>query len=175
MSPIPDLAISCQDAIEVDVLVGGYGFDNITNDNGNEILPFQSVNNHFLQNNDDTSTIISESILESNSDPFEFVNYDSKLDVEPSALSLQKLSQSIRGSKENPGKICIENSSDVLFGSKTFFTGPVVIKQFIAESDTANTYQKEEYSDVPDSSEISNYIFFHLQLFSANKINCSQK
>lgn len=30
------------------------------------------------------------------------------------------------------GNICVENSSDISFGNKTYFNGPVVIKQFVA-------------------------------------------
>lgn len=30
------------------------------------------------------------------------------------------------------GNICVQNSTDVSFGNKTFFNGPVVIKHFIA-------------------------------------------
>lgn len=113
--------------------------------NENKTLPYNF--------NDDTSTLAStnDSIFISSTD-----HNDIELAIKSTAFPLQNIGQSKRGSNQNPGNISVEHSSDVLFGSKTFFTGPVVIKQFIAESDAANVNQKDEYSDVPDTSQISN-------------------
>lgn len=116
----------------------------------NEILPCVYV---IEECNDDTSTVLSDSIFDTCTDHRDF---EKQLAIKSSALPFQNIGQSIRGSNENPGKISIDNSSDVLFGSKTFFTGPVVIKQFIAESDVANVNPKEEYTDELDTATISN-------------------
>lgn len=44
------------------------------------------------------------------------------------------------------GNVSVQSSADVTFGNKTFFTGPVVIKNFVAS----------EGEPIPDSSETSN-------------------
>lgn len=128
--------------------------------NENQTLPHNYVmeHQHLNECNDDTSTLAStnDSIFTSSTDDHKDIEL---LATKSTVFPLQNIGQSIRGqSNQNPGSISIEHSSDVLFGSKTFFTGPVVIKQFIAESDAANhVNQKDEYSDVPtDTSEISN-------------------
>lgn len=43
------------------------------------------------------------------------------------------------------GNICVQNSTDVSFGNKTFFNGPVVIKHFIA-SDVEQRSEPSESS-----------------------------
>lgn len=148
-----DILVSCPDIIEVQN-DNGYGVNEYAfQSQENGILPYAFVMEHHLkQCNDDTSTIMSDSLFESSTDHNCF---ESQLAVKTSAFPLQNIGQSKR-SNENPGKISIEHSSDVLIGSKTFFTGPVVIKQFIAESDAANAQIKEEYSDVLGTSEIGN-------------------
>lgn len=115
----------------------------------NEILPRVFVIEEYT---DDTSTVLSDSIFDTCTDHKDF---EKQLAINSSVLPFQNICQTIRGSNENPGKISIDNSSDVLFGSKTFFTGPVVIKQFIAESDTGNGNPREEYSEELDSATIS--------------------
>lgn len=56
-----------------------------------------------------------------------------------------------------PMKISVEHSNDILFGNKTIITGPVVIKNFIAECDNlSNIYQKNKHFDSPGSTDICN-------------------
>lgn len=166
-----DFLVSCPDVIEEDN-DNGYGVtDYASQSKESQILPYKfMMEQHLRQCNDDTSTLsstnISDSIFESSTD---HNDYESQLEVKTNAFQLQNIGQSIRGSNENPGKISIEHSSDVLFGSKTFFTGPVVIKQFIAESDAANANLKEEYSDVLHTSEIGNDFPFNKSVSMMSK------
>lgn len=107
---------------------------------------------------DDTSTIVSDSLLESSSDYCNIAYYDRQLNVRPTMLLENGLS--IHGPMENPGNISVEHSSDVSFGNKNFFTGPVVIN--IAESDTLKANQKEEHSDSSYASEIGSDATFSI-------------
>lgn len=45
------------------------------------------------------------------------------------------------------GPVSVEGSSDILFGSKTFFSGPVVIKRFMVDNDQPSPTIPREHSD----------------------------
>lgn len=110
----------------------------------NELL-HECENYNLSDFNYDSSTILSESIEESSND-FENIDFYLKdLNVRPTELE-----------KESSVNVSVEHSTDILIGNKTYFTGSVVIKNFIAESDTINVNQKDASSDSPGTSEISN-------------------
>lgn len=59
------------------------------------------------------------------------------------------------GTNGNIGSVCIQSSSEILFGNKTFFNGPVVIKQFVVDSDNHKANQQEQYSDKSEAFDTS--------------------
>lgn len=52
----------------------------------------------------------------------------------------------------NIGSVCVENSTNVTFGNKTYFNGPVIIKHFVIDGNSVeNSNTQEEGSSVESS------------------------
>lgn len=55
--------------------------------------------------------------------------------------------ENIEPSNANIGSVCVENSTDVTFGNKTYFNGPVVIKHFVVDGSVVEGSRILEESD----------------------------
>lgn len=53
----------------------------------------------------------------------------------------------IEPSNANMRSVCVENSTNVTFGNKTYFNGPVVIKNFVVDGNNVEASKTQEECD----------------------------
>lgn len=99
-----------------------------------------------LDDDDDdetTSSIASDSDLSECDYPTQYIvdnikNGESSVSAIPKdgmiVINQRLQDEAIAASKPNIGSIALQNSSDITFGNKTFYHGPVTIKQFLLDS-----------------------------------------
>lgn len=103
------------------------------------------------ENDEDTS------VIDSDSDADEVINYKSNFNSSPNGVVLvnknieaPNLCQASalctnNDAKPNIGSIAVQNSSDITFGNKTFYQGPVTIKHFF--------YDKNKWKEAEPAGE----------------------
>lgn len=102
----------------------------------------------------------SSSVIDSDSEIEEVINVNSNKQHSEITLTNETVDptnfcQSNNEVRSNIGNIVIENSSDVTFGNKTFFHGPVTIKQFIYEEEKLKRKEREK-NEIPKDLNNSN-------------------
>lgn len=97
--------------------------------------------------------------------------------IEPSNLCQSSVLCGNSDAKSHIGSIAVQNSSDITFGNKTFYQGPVTIKQFVYDKNKwkeNETHAKDNLGFVNGSSENldrkeKGMYRFVINLFAINK------
>lgn len=126
-SILSDVSDVAQDCLEIGKYQSNERIENSCDKNLGQIVTAPFVNCMVKKDYDSlsVSTYTSSSCVDSQDDMSDLGN---NVDVVKSIPTAPTLSGSI-------GPVSVESSSDILFGSKTLFNGPVVIKRFVVDND----------------------------------------
>lgn len=111
----------------------------IDDHNVNSNADINGNDSNVLDSDAEFVNIVPSSLLNNFNQPstsMDIMPMDTQVDITmPRHLNLMSVNNDIKPSIDN---IVIQNSSDITFGNKTFYRGPVTIKQYVYDYDVNN-------------------------------------
>lgn len=124
----PVFVIKCRKSSANDSMDGSISSNNISI----RTLEENECNSSVVDSDSDEEPFDPEDFKRKNSDSNEIVIVNNSIEKNEGAVANLK---SNANSKLNIGSIAVQNSSEITFGNKTFYQGPVTIKQFLYDND----------------------------------------
>lgn len=127
-SPSPAFVIKCRKSSAQGSMDGSISSNNISI----RTLEENECNSSVVDSDSEEEPFDPEDFKRKNSDCNEIVIVNNSIAKNEGAVANLKSSAN---SKLNIGSIAVQNSSEITFGNKTFYQGPVTIKQFLYDND----------------------------------------